>query len=143
MTIRIELAPLSDAKTIHAAVPEFTPGYLDQYEGRTQGRNHAGVFVAYVDGAPAGYLIGYEDAGEMYCWMTAVLPAHRRSGLFGALMRAFEEWARSLGYSTLRLKTWNERREMLSFLVRDGWMFTDVEARGRVEEYRIVARKSL
>lgn len=136
-------AALEVAKALHRQLPEFTPGYLAQYPERTEHLEHHAVLVSYETDRPAGYLVLYEDGADAYCWMTGVLPAFRRRGHLRALMRAAELWARERDFPRLKLKTRNSRREMLTFLVQEGWMFTEVELHDPVEESRVVAIKPL
>ncbi len=51
------------------------------------------------------------------------------------------DWAKRQGYSKLKIKTRNARREMLSFLVKNGFNFTEVEKKENIIENRINLEK--
>ncbi len=73
-----------------------------------------------------GYLIGYERDQAFYCWFAAVEDGYRRMGILTKMMEKFIDYARSLGYDKVTLKTVNNKREMLSYLVKNGWNFMQV-----------------
>ncbi len=50
-------------------------------------------------------------------------------------------WAKSKGYNTLKIKTRNNRREMLSFLVKNGFYFISIEPKENIEEKQNKSRK--
>ena len=47
-------------------------------------------------------------------------------GVLTKMMEKFIDYARSLGYDKVTLKTVNNKREMLSYLVKNGWNFMQV-----------------
>ena len=61
----------------------------------------------------------------------------RRKGILSELMRYQMNWAKEKGYEILKIKTRNNRREMLSFLVKTGFNFVSVEERDNIEDNRI------
>ena len=52
-------------------------------------------------------------------------------------------WAKDKGYHILKIKTRNNRREMLSFLIRNGFYFTEVEAKENIKDNRINLQKDI
>lgn len=58
-------------------------------------------------------------------------------------MQYQENWAREKGYKNLRIKTRNNRREMLSFLVKSEFYFMSVEEQEKIENNRINLVKKL
>ena len=75
--------------------------------------------------------------------MAGVDPEYRRLGILTELMKYQENWAKQKGFITLRIKTRNNRREMLSFLVKNNFNFLNVEKREKVQDNRINLEKSL
>lgn len=75
--------------------------------------------------------------------MAGVNPLFRRRGVLRAMMNYLVVWMREHGYQTLRIKTRNNRREMLSFLVREGFMFTEVVSEPHIEDNRVSAEKRI
>jgi len=78
----------------HAVKPEWAQRFLDQ-----QGHH---IFLAYVDGHPAGFISGVEtvhpDKGtEMFLYELAVDEAYRRRGIGRALVERLAAQARDAG----------------------------------------------
>ncbi|OIO24603.1 hypothetical protein AUJ14_05720 [Candidatus Micrarchaeota archaeon CG1_02_55_22] len=135
-----------DALSLWAAIPEFAESAdsaKQKCAERLPGRKP--VFLAAFDGnAPAGFAIAYErdNDNSLYVWMTGVLPGYRRKGALTALMNHVEEYARKQGHAKLKIRTRNERREMLSFLVAEGYDVLSVEARANTKDSRINLEKT-
>ncbi len=85
------------------------------------------ILAAYYNDENIGYLIGYEKDNSFYCWVVAVVEEHRRKGVFTEMMNIFKNRAKDLGYNKVTLKTLNNKREMLSYLVKDNWNFISIE----------------
>jgi ribosomal protein S18 acetylase RimI-like enzyme len=94
---------------------------------------------------PIAYLIAYDRWKDesFYIWMTGVNQSYRGQHLFSRMLQYASEWSRAKGYKSLKLKTRNNRREMLSFLVKDGWNFLELTPYPNVEDNRLLAIKSL
>jgi ribosomal protein S18 acetylase RimI-like enzyme len=144
--ILIRQAPLQTVLDVHGKIPEFKgAGYdLDVFEERLKGKNHL-ISVGFVDEVPAGYMASYErwEDGSIYCWMAGVDPEFRRHGIMTRLMATLGKWAKEKGYKKITIKTRNNRREMLAFLVKNGFNFTHIKPKSRIEENRIMLEKSL
>ena len=63
-----------------------------------------GLFVAYVDGAPAGAAAAFVSGDLLFCYSAAVLPAFRGRGAHRALIAARVEFGRSRGARAAALK---------------------------------------
>lgn len=144
--MKVEQATIQQAIQVHAAIPEFDkPASTDYFENRYNGKEHV-IFIAIVNGQSVGYLIGYdkfEEPNSFYCWMVGVIPEHRKHGALTAMMHALEEWCRKQGRTTLHIKTRNRRRGMLNYVVRNGWMFTQVDIEAKLEDNRLLLQKKL
>jgi GNAT superfamily N-acetyltransferase len=103
------------------------------------------IIVAYVDDQPAGYTVGYDkfEDGSFYCWMAGVNPKFRKLGLLKSLMDYEDKWAKEKGYNKIKIKTRNNRREMLSYLVKYGFFFTEVIQQHNIDDNRILLEKEL
>jgi ribosomal protein S18 acetylase RimI-like enzyme len=101
------------------------------------------ILVAYVDNEPAGYMVSYDknNDGLFYCWMAGVDPLFRRLGLLNRMMQYLNDWAKGHGYSKLTIKTRNSRREMLAYLVKAGFNFTEVHLQPVIEDNRILLER--
>lgn len=147
MSVDIKEVSLDDIMVVHEAIPEFNvhfPYTIETFRERTAGKKMLRI-IGYVGGKAAGYIVGYEkeNDGSFYCWMAGVHPAHRRNGVLTALMEYQREWAKKNGYKVLKIKTRNNRREMLGFLVKQGFHFTDMEKYAKKEDHRILLEKEL
>lgn len=84
------------------------------------------ILGSYVNDEIIGYLLAYEKNNSFYCWITAVDKRYRRRGILTEMMNHFIEHAKRLGYKKVTLKTLNNKREMLSYIVKNNWNFTDI-----------------
>lgn len=110
----------------------------EDFEKRYVGKDNL-IIVVYYKNIPIGYIIGYDrdNDGSFYCWMAGVDNNYRRLGALTALMNYQMNWAKNKGYNKLKIRTRNNRREMLSFLVKNGFNFVSVENREDITENRI------
>lgn len=116
----------------------------EDFEKRYVGKDNL-IIVAYYKNIPIGYIIGYDrdNDGSFYCWMAGVDNNYRRLGALTSLMNYQMDWAKKKGYNKLKIRTRNNRREMLSFLVKNGFNFVSVEQRDDITENRINLEHSL
>jgi GNAT superfamily N-acetyltransferase len=144
--IVIRQAPVQTVFDVHGKIPEFKEaGYdLNVFEDRLKGKKNL-LSVGFVDEVPAGYMVSYErwEDGSIYCWLAGVAPEFRRNGIMTRLMAALGKWAKEKGYKKITIKTRNSRRGMLVFLVKNGFNFTHIQPKGRIEESRIMLEKTL
>ena len=110
----------------------------EDFEKRYVGKDNL-IIVAYYKKIPIGYIIGYDrdNDGSFYCWMAGVDNNYRRLGALTSLMNYQMNWAKKKGYNKLKIRTRNNRREMLSFLVKNGFNFVSVENKEDITENRI------
>lgn len=129
---------------VNATVTEFGEPYDNNYfEERIRGKKHL-ILIGQIDQNHAGYMVSYEDErypDSFYIWMTGVDPRHRGQGVLRAMMQYQEDWAKKEGYKKLVLKTRNSRREMIHYLVDNGFNFTEVIPKERIEDTEILAEK--
>ena len=71
------------------------------------------------------------------------MPEFRRKGVFSALMSEFTKVAKGKGYSTMKIITRNNRREMLAYLVKEGWCFIEMIPKETVEDGRMLLMKKI
>ncbi len=146
--IIIKETTLEEALNVHKNVLEFddTNASKEVFENRYQDAEKL-IIVAYYQRNPIGYMIGYDrfkdNKENFYCWVAGVDFRYRRMGTLKKLMQYQENWAREKGYKNLRIKTRNNRREMLSFLVKSEFYFMSVEEQEKIENNRINLVKKL
>lgn len=142
INIEVKEVEIEEAMKVHKNVIEFDEANptKEYFEGRYQDSEHL-IIVAYYKQVPIGYIVGYDkfkdNKNNFYCWMAGVDYRYRRKGALTALMNYQINWAKEKGYKNLKIKTRNNRREMLSFLVKNGWYFTSVEKWDSIEDNRI------
>ncbi len=143
--ITIKEVPIEEAVKVNATIVEFDAPYQkDYFEDRYKDKDKL-IIVAYVDNLPAGYIVGYDKFGDgsFYCWMAGVNPKFRKLGLLKAMMDYEDKWAKEKGYNKIRIKTRNNRREMLAYLVKYAFFFTEVVKHPNIEDNRILLEKEL
>jgi hypothetical protein len=58
-------------------------------------------------------------------------------------MARFEEIAKQRGYKQIKIKTRNDRREMINYLAKTGWNFLEVTPMPNLKDNRILLCKDL
>lgn len=101
------------------------------------------ILGAYIKNEIIGYLIAYERNTSFYCWVTAVGKRYRKMGILTEMMNIFENHAKKLGYNKVTLKTLNNKREMLSYLIKNNWNFSDIIKNDNIILNEIMAEKQL
>ena len=141
--IKIQEDSLETVVVISKEIPEFhNPHELVTYQERL--KNVPSItLVAYVDGVPAGFKVGYERDGYFYSWMGAILPAYRRLGIARQLAEQQEAWAKEKGYPHVTFKTRNRLKPMLLFALSRGFDIIEIQPKATIAEYRIILRKKL
>ena len=144
--IEIKETNIDEVLKVNKNVIEFSDDVnlnKEYFENRYQNKEHVKI-VAYLNDIPIGYIVGYDkfnDGESFYVWMAGVDYKYRRKGALTKLMQYQFDWAKRQGYSKLKIKTRNARREMLSFLVKNGFNFTEVEKKENIIENRINLEK--
>ncbi len=130
---------------VNKSIVEFGDPYDKKYfEERYEWKDKL-LIVAYIDNNAAGYIVWYDRFwdGSFYCWMAWVNPAFRRMWVLKNLMEYEDDWAKRKGYNKIKIKTRNNRRNMLWYLVKYDFQFTEVEAYPSIEDNRISLEKDL
>lgn len=140
----IKETTLKEALNVHFKIPEFENSYDKQtFQERLEGKKHF-ILVALEESNPIGYLISYEENPKtIYHWMAGVVPKYRREGALKLMMDKMNSIAKTSEYTKVTIKTRNDKRGMLFYLLKDGYNFTEVEKIGNVEDYRIYLEKEL
>lgn len=144
--IIVKEVSIEEAVKVNRNVIEFDgkDTKAEDFEKRYQDKKKL-IIVAYYENVPIGYIIGYDrdNDGSFYCWMAGVDNNYRRLGALTTLMNYQMNWAKNKGYNKLKIRTRNNRREMLSFLVKNDFNFVSVEQRDDITENRINLEHSL
>ena len=142
-SIKIREGSLETVVKVNATITEFETSYSKEYFEERCNNTVNLVLIAYVDDQPAGYMVSYEkeNSGSFYCWMAGVDPLFRRLGLLNKMMQYLNDWAKKHGYKKITIKTRNNRKEMLAYLVKSGFNFTEVLPQPSTEDNRIILEK--
>lgn len=143
--ITIREATIEEALKVFAIIPEFDQHYTKDHFEKTYEGKEILIIAASVNDQLAGALIGYDKFGDgsFYCWMTGVDPIFRRRGVLKALMNYEEKWAKEKGYNKIKIKTRNNLREILAYLIKYGFSFTEVAQHQNIGDNRVHLEKIL
>ena len=144
--IEVKEVSLEEAYEIHKQIPEFDdPKYtLEYFSDRIKDKKNL-IIIGYIDKKPAGYIVSYDryNDSSVYVWMVAVIPAFRKQGVLSAMMEYLEKWSKENGFTSIKIKTRNNRHEMQAYLVKNNFMFLEVEPRDEIIENRILLEKKI
>ncbi len=144
MNFTIREATFTETAKIHNLIPELETRHSLFFARRIKKNNYLNL-VAIVNKKIAGYMVSYDKFGDgsLYCWMTGVMTQYRRRGLLHQLMQKTIRWAKKEGYSSIKLKTRNTRREMLAYAVKHNYNIIEVIPRDDQRENRILFEKKI
>lgn len=144
MNISISQGTIEEVIAISHRIPEFKDPYpLEEYHQRLKGRPHL-ILKAACEGQDVGFKVGYAlDSKVFYTWFGGILPAYRKHGIARDLATEQENWARSEGFTTIRLKTRNYLKPMLIFALKSGFYISEIQPKPDLKDHRIVLLKSL
>jgi len=144
MTITLRPETLDTLMDLYVRMPEFSQSAdLSVWQSRLENRQ-IHPLVAYVDGKPAGFKLGYALSDRVfYSWLGGVLPEYRRLGIAQQLLSAQEEWAQRQGYQQINVKTRNQFRGMLLMLIKNNYQLVEIEKADIPESHRLLLEKPL
>ena len=143
--IIVKEAPVEDAVKVNSTIVEFDKQYKkDYFETRIKDKDSL-ITVAYKDNNPVGYMVWYDrdNDNSLYCWMAGVNPNYRKLGSLKKLMEYGVIWAKNNGYTKIKIKTRNNRLEMLLYLIKNGFLLTNVVQYPDIDDNRLELEKSL
>lgn len=146
--IEIKISNIEEVQGVHQYVLEMDDLHPPKtfFEERIEGLESL-ITVAYLEGSPIGYMISYDKSTKqekiIYCWLAGVDYRKRRMGVLTSLMQYHQNWAKEKGYTKIQIKTRNDKRAMLHYLVKNGWNFTKVEEENPIEISSIYLEKNL
>lgn len=141
----IKEVSLEEALKVHPKIEEWdrpeagTVPYCTQKMGNARNL----ILGAYRNDEIMGYLIAYEKNNSFYCWLTAVDKRYRKKGILTEMMNLFEKRAKELGYNKVTLKTVNNKREMLCYLIKNHWNISDVIKKDKITLNEILVEKDI
>ncbi len=137
---RIEIGTVDEIVKLSNQIPDLDHKFNSSYfEDRFVGKNEI-ILVAHKDSQPAGYIVAYDrdKDGSYYCWMAGVIPKYRRLGMLKLLMGHLEAYAKRQGYKSLKIKTRNNRRAMLAYLISNGYDIIETSPSDQLANNRIL-----
>lgn len=143
--MHVKVGTLDEAKKVNSMIPEFDDEYIDKYFWSKVWVRKCLVLIAEEGDDLAWYLIWYEKEKDwsFYCRLVGVIPKYRSQWVSRMMFRALEEWMKQESYTTVTIKTQNKRREMLSFLIREWFMFTVVESEEEIKNNSIFLEREI
>jgi GNAT superfamily N-acetyltransferase len=137
----IETVSFNTIASIHKQIPEFdtSASSTSQFFEQRTASAYTYAIAAKIDDTYVGYLVAYDRYADnsLYCWMVGVIPAARKQGVLSALMQDMIAHARSQGYTHIRIKTRNRRREMLQYLIAKGYNIIGIKKHPHIGDHRI------
>lgn len=143
--IIVKESNIEEAIKVSKTILEWDEDYSKEYyEKRIKGKERC-ILVAYKNTEPVGYMISYDkyNDGSFYCWMTGVKPRYRKQGALKLMMLYLENWAKSNNYNKIKIKTRNNRRGMLNYLVNNGFNIIEVIPYNKADDSRILFEKEI
>lgn len=103
------------------------------------------MLVAYVDGDPAGFKVGYrENRRIFYSAKGGVLPAYRGRGMARTLLRVMMDRVREKGYAIFAYDTFPNMHPGMTVLgLREGFRVTRADFNTKYQDYRLRFEKEL
>ena len=143
--IEVKEASLEEVVLVNSTITEFGEPYSKEYFAWRYDQKEHLLIVAYIESQPAWYVVGYDayNDGSFYCWMAGVCPEWRGKGVLKALMLYQDTRAKEKGYNKIKIKTRNNKRAMLSYLVKYWFNFTEVIPQEDIGLNRILLEKDL
>lgn len=143
MEITIKEGSILEVVKLSNQIPEFqNPHGEAEYHKRLKALPHL-ILIAYCEGNPVGFKVGYDRNGFFYSWMGGVLPHFRKLGVAKKLANFQEAWATKQGYDSVTFKTRNSHKAMLIFALKNGFDIIGFKERETIETSRILLRKKL
>ena len=134
---------IKQAVEISKQIPEFKNPYeTGEYEKRLKDKTHL-ILIAYWNGKPAGFKVGYQVDDHFYSWLGGVVPEFRKNKIAAELAHFQQKWIKGKGIKIIKMKTRNMHRIMLQFALSDGFYITRVEKKDNAKESRIFLDKEL
>lgn len=143
--IAIKTDNIDDVVKVHNLIPEFGEICKKNYfEDRCKNEKNL-IIVAYMWTEPVGYLVGYDryKDGSFYCWMAWVIPEYRKNWILTKLMEYQNNRAKENWYNKIKIKTRNNKRQMLSYLVKNWFNFVEVVKSENINDNRILLEKEI
>lgn len=143
--IVVKETELKEALRVFPKIVEFDrkeAGTVEYCENKIENNKNL-ILAAYVNDDIAGYLIAYEKNNSFYCWCAAVSPQYRRLGILTSMMQKYEDFAKANKINKLTIKTVNDKRQMLAYLVKNNWNFTEVIENSEVIKNEIRLEKNI
>ena len=145
MDILVKETTLKESLKIFNKIPEFDRheyGTVEYCKKRINNRDNL-ILSAYANEDNVAYLIAYEDNKSFYCWVAAVEPSFRQKGILSKMMKIYEDYAKKNNYKEISIKTDNNKREMLNYLVKNNWYFVDVIKNCDLKNNEILLKKEI
>ena len=85
-------------------------------------KHNISIFIAYLDGRPIAYKIGFERSGRIYySWIGGVVSEKRGRGIATKLMSLQHMHAKKMSYKVICTQTDNSFRPMLILNLKSGF----------------------
>ncbi len=143
--IVIKEVSIDEVVKLTPTIIEFWESYQKNYFEDRYNDKCKLIIIARYNNAPAWYIVWYDKFWDnsFYCWMAWVDPKFRRKWILSLMMDYVDNWATQKWFSKIKITTRNNRRNMISYLVKNNFYFTWVDNFQNIEDNRIHLEKDL
>jgi len=139
----IKKGTIQQAIEISKQIPEFENPYeVSDYEKRLTNKMHL-ILIAFWQGKPAGFKVGFQVEDHFYSWMGGVIPEFRTNKIAKNLASFQQNYVKEMGIRKIKMKTRNKHKAMIQFALTDGFYISGLEEDINVNESRILLDKEL
>jgi ribosomal protein S18 acetylase RimI-like enzyme len=144
-SVAVREASLEEIVGVHNSIEEWDKWTKENFSERLTESKERVLQIAYCANLPVGYIVAYDrfHDGSLYIWMTGVIKEFRRKGILRLLMAEVENYCKVKSIKNITIKTRNNRREMLGYLIKTDWDIIAVEQKLNPKDNRILLRKLL
>jgi len=100
-------------------------------------QNHPLLLIAFDEGQPIGFKLGYEIPGTrtFFSWLGGVHPDHRRQGIAKKLLETQEKLVRDLGMEKIYFTSYDRFAAMIRLGKQNGYRLVKSEMDGAEMKY--------
>jgi GNAT superfamily N-acetyltransferase len=141
--ISIEESTIEELYKFERNIPEFQ-NYSDLEELKSRLSDTGHIIKAVEDAEILGFTAGYPiNSITYYLWISGVFPHYRKRGVAKDLLDYLEKMVREEGFQIMRVKSMNQFKAMIHFLINNDYLISGYEDNGNSWKSKIIFEKNL